>query len=116
MSELFKDIIDNIKKWNIKRKSEDVLCPYCLHNYHKVITWIGIYPIYSCSQCHALFNYDGKKIKIPIFVENAPEDFTVIYREKDIKKTPFPALTKKEEQIIKDSIENNYKKEVNKYE
>ena len=105
MSELFKDIIDNIKKWNIKRKSEDVLCPYCLHNYHKVVKWIGIYPIYSCSQCHALFNYDGKKLKTPIFVENAPEDFTVIYREKDIKKTPVPKLTKEEEQSITTFLE-----------
>jgi DNA-directed RNA polymerase subunit RPC12/RpoP len=106
MSELLKDIIDKIKKWDIKRKSEDILCPYCLHNYHKVVKWIGIYPIYSCSQCHTLFNYDGKKIKTPIFVENAPEDFTIIYREKDIKKAPFLELTKEEEQSIKDLIEN----------
>jgi ribosomal protein L37AE/L43A len=106
VSELFKDIINKIKKWNIKRKSEDLLCPYCLHNYHKVVKWIGIYPIYSCSQCHALFNYDGKKIKTPIFVENAPEDFTVIYREKDIKRIPFPELTKEAEQNLNDFIEN----------
>ena len=102
---MLKDIIDNIKKWNIKRKSEDVLCPYCSHNYHKVVKYIGVYPIYSCDQCNAFFNCNGKELKTPIFIENAPEDFTVIYREKDIKITPFLELTKKEEQSIKNFIE-----------
>ena len=109
MKELLKDIIDNIKKWNIKRKSDDVLCPYCLHNYHKIIKWIGIHPIYTCNQCHVLFNCEGKELKTPIFIENAPEDFTMIYREKDIKITPFPELSKEEEQSIKKFIEK-YKK------
>lgn len=105
MSELFKDIIDKIKKWNIKRKSENILCPYCLHDYHKIVKWIEVYPIYSCNQCHALFNYNGKQLKTPIFIENAPEDFTLIYRENDIKKIPFPELTTEEKQDIEANID-----------
>ena len=110
MSELFKEIIDIIKKWNIKRKSEDVLCPFCSYNYHKLVKWIDIYPIYSCNRCHALFNYDGTKLKTPLLIENAPENFTFIYKESDIKKIPFPRLTKEEEQGIvqklNDFVEN----------
>lgn len=108
MSELFKDIIDKIKKRNIKRKSENILCPYCLHDYLEIFKrsgWKGLYPIYKCCQCKALCNYDGKKLKTPIFIENAPEDFTLIYRENDIKKIPFPELTTEEKQDIEANID-----------
>ena len=58
------------------------------------------------SMCKAFFNYDGKKLKTPIFIENSPEDFTVIYRENNIKKITFPEPTIEEKQIIKDFFEN----------
>lgn len=70
MSELFRNIIDKIKKWNIKRKSEYILCPYCLHDYHDVVKWIkerGMMfhrPIYKCSQCKAIFKHNGRKFEV----------------------------------------------------
>ena len=70
MSELGGNIIDKIKKWNIKRKSEYILCPYCLHDYHEVVKRIkerGMIfsrPIYKCCQCNAIFKHNGKKFEV----------------------------------------------------
>lgn len=64
-----KHLIVKIKEWKIKRKSEAILCPYCLHDYHKVVKWIKkqekIYsrPIFKCCQCDAFFNHNGKRLR-----------------------------------------------------
>ena len=55
----------------------------------------------------------GKKIKTPIFIENSPENFTVIFCEGDFKMIPFPKLTIKEKQSI-DKFMEDILKETNK--
>jgi len=49
----------------------------------------------------------GKKVKTPIFIENYPENFTVIFHEGDFKMIAFPELTVKEKQNINKFMEEN---------
>ena len=60
-------LTEKIKNWNIKRKSEYILCPYCLNDLHDVVKWykkdtIISKPLYKCCKCGKLFTWKGKKI------------------------------------------------------
>lgn len=109
MSELLKNIIDKIKKWKIKRKSEYILCPYCLHDYCEVVKWIkkreALFskPIYKCCQCKALFKHNGKRIRGDRFINKILKEF-----EKEIRKNEFK-LDKETNQIVKKYFISNKK-------
>jgi len=61
---------EKIKFWNIKRKSEYILCPYCLHDVHSVEKHymdredaLFPKPLFKCEKCGMLFSWQGKKLK-----------------------------------------------------
>jgi len=85
VSEVLKNIINKIKKWKIKRKSEYILCPYCLYKFYEVAKWRGIYTIYRCNQCKALFKHNGKRIKGNRFFNKILKGFEKEVRETEIR-------------------------------